>query len=87
MARAMGDPGRPVQLAVREALYLNPGYCPFFFRFPFHDVFLTRTLWGVPVKHWCCAGTALARAWLRYSGKCADVSDGGQGGMPPDKRV
>ena len=31
MARAMGDPGKPVQLAVREALYLNPGYGAFFF--------------------------------------------------------
>jgi len=31
MARAMGDPGKPVQLAVREALYLNPGYGAFLF--------------------------------------------------------
>lgn len=26
MARAMGDIGKPVQLAVQEALYKNPGY-------------------------------------------------------------
>lgn len=26
MARAMGDVGKPVQLAVREALMANPGY-------------------------------------------------------------
>lgn len=27
MARAMGDIGKPVQLAVHEALYRNPDYC------------------------------------------------------------
>jgi hypothetical protein len=26
MARAMGDKGKPVQLAVKEALLNNPGY-------------------------------------------------------------
>jgi hypothetical protein len=63
MARAMGDVGKPVQLAVHEALYRNPDYgwlhLPPFLWLVTHRILLHQNL--------CYVGIALGLVLPLYS--------------------